>query len=290
MSVAVTMLIWTSFLVVTRAAANISLGPVDVGLLRFFTATAVLTPLLLKRGVLPAPAQIKHILTVALLGGFGFVLLLASGMRYAPVADSTIFAPSMLPLYVALLSALMLGERFSRVRIAGFTLILIGAVGVGGWEAIAASGDGTWRGHLYFTVAAFVWAVFTIKYRASGLDALGGAALLCFWSGLAFLAMAPFVEVRLFEIPRSTLLFHMVMQGVLAGVASTITYAYALRHIAPSKVAACAALVPPLAALSGWVFLGEPVGVVKALGIAVVAAGVLLASGALDRRVAQAAG
>ncbi|MEL6583856.1 MAG: DMT family transporter [Pseudomonadota bacterium] len=282
-AVAATILIWASFLLVTRAAVTDRLGPVEVGLLRFLTATVVLAPVLLRHGVLPAPAEPRHILRVALLGGFGFVLLLAAGMQYAPVADSVVFAPSMLPFYVALLSFLILNERFSRQRMLGFALILTGAVGIGGWEVIASSGDGTWRGHLFFTVASFVWAVFTLNYRASGLPALQGAAMMCFWSALAFLLLVPFTEVRLLEIESSTLFFHIIMQGVVSGVISTITYAYALQHLPASKVAACGALVPPIAAAGGWFFLAEPFGLIKAIGIAVVTVGVLFASGVLDR-------
>jgi drug/metabolite transporter (DMT)-like permease len=63
-----------------------------------------------------------------------------------------------------------------------------------------------------------------------------------------------------------------------------MTYGYALSRIAPSKVAACAALVPVMAAVGGWVFLGEQLGPAKAFGIAVVATGVLLASGAVRAR------
>ena len=70
----------------------------------------------------------------ALLVGSG-ILLLASGLRYAPVADAGVFAPSMLPIYVALLSRVWLGERFSRPQLVGFGLIIVGALAVGGWEA-----------------------------------------------------------------------------------------------------------------------------------------------------------
>lgn len=280
-AVAATMLIWASFLIVTRAAVGDRLGPVDVGLLRFLTAALVLSPILWRYGVLPQAARPKHIVTVALMGGFGFVLLLAAGMQFAPVADSGVFAPSMLPLYVALLSFVILSERFSGMRIIGFALILCGALGVGGWEVFTASQAGSWRGHLLFTTAAFIWAVFTINYRHMGVTALPGAAFVCFWSAAAFLAISPFFTLQLFDVAGKTLVFHILMQGVISGVISTITYAYALQHIAPSKVAACAALVPPLAALGGWIFLAEPIGLVKAGGIVIVACGVALASGAL---------
>ena len=283
-AVALTLAIWASFLVVTRAAATARLSPVDVGLLRFLPAALLFAPVILRRSPLPPGARPVEVVTIALTGGFAFVGLLAWGLRYAPVADSGVFAPSMLPLYVALLSFLLLGERFSRLRLAGFALILAGALGVGGWEAVANAGSGAWRGHLLISAAAFLWACYTVAYRRSAIGPVDAAAMICFWSALAFLLLLPFVPSRIPDAPPSVLAVQVVMQGVLSGFVSTMTYGYALSRIAPSKVAACAALVPVLAALGGWLFLGEPIGAVKAAGIAVVALGVALASGALRAR------
>ncbi|WP_316013062.1 DMT family transporter [Roseobacter sp. HKCCA0434] len=280
-AVAITLVIWASFLVVTRAAARAELSPADVGLLRFAPAALLFAPVWLRRSPLPPGARPVEIVTIALTGGFAFVGLLSWGLQYAPVADSGVFAPSMLPLYVALLSFLLLGERFGPLRLAGFALILAGAVGIGGWEALSGAASGTWRGHLLISVAAFLWACYTVAYRRSSIAPVDAAAMICFWSALGFIALAFVVPLRLPQAALSVIALQIVMQGVLSGFVSTITYGYALSRIAPSKVAACAALVPVMAALGGWVFLGEPIGLVKSLGIAVVALGVLLASGAI---------
>ena len=122
-AVAVTLLIWASFLVTTRAAVNARLGPADVGIIRFLPAALLFAPVWLRRSPLPPGARPVEIVTIALTGGFAFVCLLSWGLQYAPVADSGVFAPSMLPLYVAVLSFFLLGERFSRLRLIGFALI-----------------------------------------------------------------------------------------------------------------------------------------------------------------------
>ncbi|MBB5514959.1 drug/metabolite transporter (DMT)-like permease [Rubricella aquisinus] len=283
-AVALTLTIWASYLVVTRAAVLTELNAVDIGLLRFIPAAILFAPIWLRTGLLPKGTHPREIVSVALLGGFGFVLLLSIGMVYAPVADSVIFAPSMLPLYVGILSFFLLGERFGRGRVIGFALILIGAVGVGGYEAILNSGSGTWRGHLFFTVAAFVWAVFTLNFRCSALGPFEGAAMLCLWSALAFGVLALFVPVTLFDAAPRVLVVQILMQGVLSGYVSTLSYAYALRHLAPSRVAACAALVPVMGAIGGIVFLGETVPAIKWVGIGIVAMGVALASGVFEKK------
>jgi len=283
-AVAVTMMIWASFLIVTRAAATAQLGPVDVGLLRFVPAALLFAPIWLRRSPLPPGARPIEIVTIALTGGFAFVFLLSWGMRYAPVADSGVFAPSMLPFHVAVLSFFLLGERFSRMRIAGFAMILAGALGIGGWDIVHNAGGGAWPGHLLFSLAAILWACYTVAYKRSNIKPVDAAAMICFWSSLAFLLLLLVMPSRIPATPPSTLALQVVMQGVLSGFVSTMTYGYALSRIAPSKVAACAALVPVMAAVGGWVFLGEQLGPAKAFGIAVVATGVLLASGAVRAR------
>ncbi|MEO1422992.1 MAG: DMT family transporter [Pseudomonadota bacterium] len=283
-AVVVTLIIWTSFLVVTRAAARADLTPTDVGLLRFVPAAILFAPVWLRSGPLPGGIRLRGITHIALPGGFLFVGLLASGAQFAPVADTGIFAPSMLPFYVAVLSYVMLGERFSHLRIAGFALILTGALSVGGWEVLSSAGDGAWRGHVLVSVAAVCWAYYTVNFRLSGLSAADGAMLIAFWPAIGFGLLGLVAPTNIWEAEISFIAFQVLMQGVLAGFVSTLTYSYALKNIAPSKVAAAAALVPVMAAISGWIWLDEPIGLIKSIGIAVVACGVLLASGALDRR------
>lgn len=283
-AVAVTLIIWASFLVATRAAATSQLSPADVGILRFLPAALLFAPVWLRRSPIPPGARWVEVITIGLVGGFAFVFLLSWGLQYAPVADGGVFAPSMLPLYVAALSFVFLGERFSKLRIVGFALILAGALGVGGWEALTNAQSGAWRGHLLISAGAMLWACYTVAYKRSTIGPVDAAAMICFWSSLAFLAMLPFIPSRIPETPPSALILQIVMQGGLSGFVSTMTYGYALSKIAPSKVAACAALVPVMAAIGGWIFLGEPISTAKAAGITIVALGVLLASGVVHAR------
>ncbi|MGB0497665.1 MAG: EamA family transporter [Rubricella sp.] len=141
---------------------------------------------------------------------------------------------------------------------------------------------------VFATIA--IWASFLVMTRAAvGLN-LGPLDVVILRFVPAALILLPVVGSALPTLEAGTLAFQILMHGILSGVVSTFTYAYALRHIAASKVAACAALVPPLAALGGWVFLGEPIGWLKATGIALVAFGVLLASGAFDGRISGRVG
>ncbi|MSU90015.1 EamA family transporter [Rhodobacteraceae bacterium 2CG4] len=288
-ALALTILIWASFLVATRAAVTARMGPLEVALVRFGTGAVLFLPVLLRHGPVPRGVRPADLVLLPLFGGVLFILLLAGGLRFAPVADSGVFTPSMLPLYVALLSAALLGERFSRLQMAGFAMIVTGALAVGGWEAAANAGTGAWRGHLMFTGAALSWAAYTVLFRRSGLAPAVAGAVLCFWSAVVLGAMALVVGVDFTALPPRSLALQVLVQGVLSGFVATFTFFYAVRHLGASRSAAFAALVPVLAAVGGWALLGEAIGPVKAAGIAVVSAGVALASGAfpLRKRVAQ---
>ncbi len=287
-ALALTIIIWAGFLVSTRAAVTQSLGAVEVGLMRYGPAILLFLPVLIKHGPVPKGAGVREVVLIALMGGLVFILLLGNGMRFAPVADSGVFTPSSLPFFVAVLSALFLAERFTRLRLVGFSLIVLGALVVGGWEALSNASSGAWRGHILFLSASFCWAVYTIAYRRSGIGAMPAAAMIAFWSGFGFILVALVWGVDFSQATFGFVALQTLLQGVLSGYVATITYFYAVTHIGASRTAAFAALVPILAAIGGWVFLDEPIGILKAIGIAVVAAGVVLASGALPYRSSRA--
>ena len=260
-----TITIWASFLVVTRAAMTGRLGMVEVGLIRFgigglmFAAYAML----MRRGaglrniLAPGYPPLWALIGLPLFGGVLFMLSLAAGLRIAPVADSGVFTPSMLPLYVAVLSFLFLGERFTRMQLLGFALIV---------------------------AAALSWAVYTVLFRRSGLSPVDGGTVLCVWAGLGFAALALVYGVDFGAVPPGTLAIQVLFQGVLSGFVATFTFFYAVQALGAARTTAFAALVPVLAALGGWVWLDEPIGWIKGGGIVVVACGVALASGAFSLR------
>jgi len=282
-ALAFTIAVWASYLVAARAAVTTSFTPVELGLMRFLPGAVLFVPLLWRRGLRPGGARWRDVGLIAGFGGVLFVLLLTSGLRFAPVADSVIFTPAMLPVFVAGLARLIDGDRITGRRLAGLGLILAGAMAVGGWEALG-RGGGAWRGHLLFLGASFSWAVYTLAYRRSGLGATDSAAIMCFWTSLAFLPLALITGVDFLRGGWGPLALHGTLQGLFSGFLATLSFFVAITRLGPGTVAPFAALVPGLAALGAWAILDEPVGAVKLAGLAVVSLGVALASGALAPR------
>jgi len=281
-ALSITVLIWAGYLVAVRAAASTNLTAIDVGLLRSVPAALILLPLTLKRGIFPGGANWKDITCIGIIGGTLFTFLLTNGARFAPVADSGIFAPSMLPVFVTVLSLLFLRARFHGTQYLGVAVIVFGALFVGGREAMTNADTGAWRGHLLFLSASFSWAIYTVRFKASGLSAIDGAMILVTWSAVLFLLGAAVFGSNLGTVPAPVLWVQLAL-GVSAGLIANFTFLYAVQSLGPAIPAASAALVPVMATLGGLVFLSEPISVLKGVGIVVVALGVLLASGYFSR-------
>lgn len=273
-----TVTIWAAWVVVTRLGVTTTLGPGDVAVLRFLIPALVLAPVLVRQGF--ALRRIGLWTTLVMVAGAGapFFLVSSAGMRFVPAAHVGALLPGMMPLFVALLSALVAGERFDRARLAGFGLIVLGV-------AIIAGLPGDWRGRLLLLSAASLWAGYTLAFRRAGIGPWHAAALVNSYSILGFgpvylLAMTP----RLAEAPAGEVALQALFQGVLSGVVAMATYGLAVRRLGASRAAAFSALVPVIAALLAIPVLGELPDAATVAGIVAVSAGVALASGAVIPR------
>ncbi len=280
----VTVLIWASWILSTRYAVTGRFSIAELMLMRFPPAALLLLPVLLKRGFWPREARWGLVVLVIACSGPGFVLTMVTGMSLAPASDAGALAPGTLPLFVALASALWLGERFTPVRLAGFAMIVFGGLVVGGGELLANAQAGAWRGHLLFLAASSIWAVFTVAFRLSGLSALHAAALTAFWSSVALLPVLPFAGISFDGAEWGEVAVMTLEQGIVVGVIALLTYGSAVTMIGPSRTAAFAALAPVLALAGGVALLGETLTPMRVAGVLVVALGVVLASGVFTLR------
>lgn len=270
--------------VATRLGTTTSLQPVDLALLRYCIPAILLAPIWWRVRPIPANVDRRVLLAMLIGGGLPFGLLGMVGAQFAPVAHMGALLPGAMPLFVALLAAIVLGERFSVARLAGFMLILLGIAAIGA-RALLVRDDGAWRGDLLFLSAAFVWAIYTIAFRRSGMTPWQSSAIICLWSALfvmpLWLLSGP---ERVLAAPVADLVLQFIMQGIVAGVAGLWLYALAVAGIGPSRAAAIGALVPVLSAVGGAVLLGEFPDLPVMAGVVLTVCGVFLASGVLALR------
>jgi drug/metabolite transporter (DMT)-like permease len=288
-----TVILWAAGLVATRFGVTGSLTLWDVIFLRLLLPALILLPVLLRHPPRAPSAAIGRsrwpLLLAVLVSGAGlpFILTSSGGMVFAPAAHAGALMPGLMPLFAALLAALLLGERFTSSRRFGMGLMLAGAMAVGGWQVLDDIGSNwigeTWRGDLMFVAAGAMWACYTIAMKKSGLGVWQAAALVYVVSFLTYLPLYLLaLESRLLAAP----LFEIgvqLFQSVASGLLSMAAYGFAVRRLGAARASAFGALTPALTALLAIPLLGEWPTLITWAGIAAVSLGVALANGALSR-------
>ena len=289
----ITVAIWTGFIVIGRASAGRTLLPFDIGLLRVLGASAVLLPWgwWLTRGRRDtasssllglSPLPLRQTVLAGFFGGFIYAVLCYAGFFYAPAAHASVLMPGSLPLWTALLAALVLRDRITPARALGLACIVVGDLVVGGASLLQAfNGGSVWKGDVIFMSAAFCWSVYSVLARKFGLEAVRAtiaitAFAFCTYVPLfALLTASGVLPTHLASAPWGDIAFQALFQGVGSVVISGITFVQMVRAFGPVKSTMITALVPGLSALGAVLLLGEPLGWNLLAGLALVTAGIL---------------
>lgn len=291
----VTVVIWTSFIVIARASADPSRGgvltPFDIVYARLLGAGMILLPwgLWLSRrlpgehalgGLSPLPWRITW--RVGLFGSLLYGMLAYSGFVFAPAAHASVLMPGSLPLWTALLALVFLGDKITPTRLAGLALIVGGDLLVGGASLLHAfDGSGVWRGDVLFISASMVWSTYSVLARKYALDAVRATIAITAFGFVVFvptyslLLALGWVQGHAWTAPVRDMVFQMVFQGVGSVVISGITFTKMIQHYGPVRSTMITALVPGLSAVSAALFLGEPLHWNLLAGLALVTMGIL---------------
>jgi drug/metabolite transporter (DMT)-like permease len=272
--------IWAGWSVMTRLAVTTSLDAWDVAALRFGVPGILLTPVVVRRGL--ARERLGWLGLAVLIAGVGapYVLVAAGGLQFAPASDQGALNPGCMPLFVALLAVLVLGETLSAAQKSGLWLIAAGALVIVGWHAAAGASAARAFGDALFLLASFLTACFTVVMRRARLAPLHATALVSTGSLVLYLPVyLALFGTRLARVSAAELAVQTIFQGILVTIVSIVLYGRAVAILGASGGAAFGALVPALSALFAIPLLGEWPSATDWLGIALVSAGVYLTSG-----------
>src|ERR1700722_11901524 len=243
--------IWASWRVVTRLAVTTNLDAWDIAAMRFGVAGLLLSPVLVERGL--ARDRLGWLGLGLIVAGLGapYVLVAAGGLRFAPAYDQGALNPGCMPLFVALIASVVLGEKLPTPRKLGLSLIVAGAVII-----VACQGRGTaWSasrtlGDALFLCAAFLTACGTVVIRRTRLDPLHATALVSTGSLVIYLPVyLALFGTRLARLPPADVAVQAIFQGILVTIVSFLLYVRAIAILGVSRGAAFGALVPALSAL-----------------------------------------
>lgn len=270
-------LIWSSWSVATRFAVTTTLGPHDVTFLRFGVSALLLWPILARKGLGLAQIGIVRLLVMVLGAGVPFMMLGSVGMRFAPASHVATLMIGTMPIWVAVLSGVLFGEKFSRQQLGGMAVVLAGVLCIGGYALLANRAAGEWRGDLLFLLAGLCFASFTIAQRRSGISPWHATALVNVCSAVLFAPIYFFwFTPNIFTAPPASVGFQVVAQGILVAILGMYFYTEAVRRLGAPRAAIFGALAPALAALIGALFLKEIPAALTLVGIALVMGGVAL--------------
>jgi drug/metabolite transporter (DMT)-like permease len=205
----------------------------------------------------------------------GFPLLAFAGFQFAPASHGGVMLPGMLPLQVAVLLWLVLGERWTRARVAALALVIAG-VALLARDTIGAH-PGAWRGDVLLFSGSLCWAVYTLLVRRWRISALTATLAIALYTAPVYLPVWLLVlPSRLGAAPLGEVAFQLVYQGALAVVLAGFLFTRALVALGPTVLTAITAVVPALSALAAWPLLGEPLGAEGLAGVGLVTAAMLL--------------
>ncbi len=270
-------------MVVTRLAVTADLAAEDLAALRFSSAGLMLLPVILRRGFALDRLGWRGLAIVVLCAGVPYVLLASHGLALARAAEAGVLIPGTIPLFVGILSLLVLRERIGVVAHLGFGLILAG-VAVLTLPAMLAAAGAQLLGYGICLLSALIWAVYTIAARRAAIDAVHMTAIITVVSAIWYLPVYLLLSDRmLWQADLTGIAVQLIYQGPLTGIVALLAYNRAIPLLGAARTAAFTALLPLSTLLLGIPVLGEWPGLRDSTGAVLAALGVLLATGIAAR-------
>ena len=268
-------IIWGIWPIVSHLGISQALTVFDVTALRVGVAGMILLPLVWRRGVIGVGWLGAAVMAFG--AGAPYVLVAVGGLTFAPAGHAGIIIPSSMLSFSTLGGWWILRERPNRTRMAGILIILIGVLMIG-WKSFSTIQGQQWVGDLMFVLAGLLWAVYTIASRHWEVEALHATALVSVISLVVFLPVyLLFTGPRVFSAHPAELILQAVFQGVFTAILALLFYTRSVAVLGAARGAVFAALVPGIALLVSFIFLGEVPNGLEIVGVTLVTLGMFLA-------------
>jgi drug/metabolite transporter (DMT)-like permease len=284
-------LIWCGFILVSRLGGVSDLLAYDVIAIRYLTCAAILLPIW----------RFKFYFTLfnwrlwlcSLVGGLAYALFTFHGFQSAPASHGSILLAGLIPVFIIVLSFLLLKEKQGWQR---WLAVAITASGVGTLffnqlgqltpsfitHGFIASGfinssDIFWA-DVSFILAAFCWALFSILVKLWQVSPWQVTVSLALITCVVYLPVyVLFLPKMLSQASWQDIALQGGYQGILATIVQMVLYVKAIEQIGPSAVGSVMAIVPVISGISAIYLFAEPINLALIAGLLMVSLGAWLA-------------
>lgn len=253
------------------------IGRFDFVALRYGVAGLVFLPALLKAGIVRlAGVGWRRGVILTALGGAPYFFLAVLGLSFAPASHAVVLNPGLTTLAAQFFAWRLVGRKPPAGSLAGIAAIVAGLLAIG-WEGLALSGPKVWVGDLILAVSGANWGLFAVllqRWRVRALDATAIISVLSLplVAGWVFLA-----GTALDRAPLAEVVLQAAYQGLLAGGLGILLFNRAVVVLGSAAAALFPPLVPVFGTILAAVWLNEAITPPRALGIALVIGGMIVA-------------
>ena len=281
------------YTVVARLGIANGLASSDLTFLRFFVAGLVTFPVLAwhwRRDPQVLTSQWRVWLSISLMAGPLFGLLMFSAFQLAPPSHAAVFPFSTISVMGTIMAALFLGDRITLRKALGIAIVLCGLFVLSGLQLSSLTRQSL-TGDALFVAAGVLWAGFGIVLRRYRLEPMLATAVISLFAVVTYVPiyLIAIGTHRLLQASFDAVMLQVLVQGLLAGAGSLYTYAKMVSLLGAARAAVFPAIAPGLASLMAWPILGHVPDFAEALGLGLSISGLLITVTGANRRSGQTA-
>lgn len=277
--------VWSGSLVMLRLGVTTSLNAYDLTVLRFGVAALILAPVVLRRCIGTDRLGLIGLVTMLIVFGAPYVLLIALAMKTAPASAAGALNPGVMAFVSVLLGRIIFSDRIGLARLLGLVVTATGIV-LFTWAVGAIT-----TGHLILIGTGGMWACYALIVRHAAIPALNATAIVAVGSAIIYLPIyLVALPKQILSAPLADVLMQAGFQGVLVSVVAIYAFNRSAELLGSVAGSTLTALIPVVTLGLGVALLGETVGMgeiisalLVTLGLALILVGKPLMRWLLDR-------